>query len=184
MKANQEKANELEKTISIIEDKFEIPLQTQKLILQICWAQHDAQWFLKSKKKYGSSDGNLLNQEVIYSMGKIEARHVLNALGMSKEIISSIPEIFKVMNTLMDVLFPPLMKFRFVVLSEKEGLGIVEKCFIWEEVKKSKGESEYQCACNARHRGWLAATCSGGQIIINKLIPKGDAICEFRFVMQ
>ncbi|MFW9874432.1 MAG: hypothetical protein ACFFG0_15105 [Candidatus Thorarchaeota archaeon] len=35
----------------LLKDKYLIALETQKFILQMCWAQHDGQWFLKSKKK-------------------------------------------------------------------------------------------------------------------------------------
>ena len=148
------------------------------------WAQHDAQWFLKTKKRYGVKEGNELNQQVVFSAGKIEARHVLNGLNIQKGTVNSIPEIFKIMNTFMDVLFPNIMKFKFVVLSDKEGLGIVKKCFIWQMVQKSKTESEYFCACNYRHRGWLEAIGVKGKIIPVKRIPDGDKICEFRFLLE
>lgn len=132
----------------------------------------------------GVDQGNQLNQEVVFSMGKIEARQVLNALNIEKEKIVSIADFMEIANTMMDVLFPPVMKFDFFALSEKEGVARVEKCFIWEEVKKSKGESEYVCACNARHRGWLAAIGVNGRIEKIKFIPDGDDVCEFRFVLE
>ena len=34
-----------------VKDKYEIPLSTQKFILQMCMAQWDGQWYLKSKNK-------------------------------------------------------------------------------------------------------------------------------------
>jgi len=42
----------------IIKEKYDINLNTQKFILQMCWAQHDGQWFLKSKRKYGMKEAN------------------------------------------------------------------------------------------------------------------------------
>jgi hypothetical protein len=162
-------------------DKFQIPLKTQKFILQMCWAQHDGQWFLKTKKEFGIEKANNLNKNVIRSMGKIEARHTMNALGIHKGDIKSIPECFRLLKTMMDVLIPKVMKFKFYTESNNEGLAIVEKCFIWKEVQKSKKENEYICACNSRHKGWLDAIGVNGKIIPLKRISEGDIICEFRF---
>ncbi|NHI94841.1 MAG: hypothetical protein EAX96_20295 [Candidatus Lokiarchaeota archaeon] len=164
-----------------INERYKLSIDTQKFILQMCWAQHDSQWFLKSKKEFGIEDGNRLNQQVLKSMGKIEARHILNALGIERGSVHSMTEIFKIMNTIMDTLFPKIMKFDFIVNSEMEGLGIVKKCFIWNMVKKSKGEAEYTCACNFRHNGWLEALGVQGEIIPLKRISLGDEICEFKF---
>lgn len=165
----------------LIKEKYDIPLKTQKFILQMCWAQHDGQWFLKSKRRVGIEKANNLNQEVIHSVGKIEARHISNALGIRKGVIKSIPELFKIFNTIMEVLIPKVMKFKFFIKSENEGVAIVDKCFIWKEVQRSKKEEEYVCACNYRHRGWLEALDINGEIIPEKRISKGDDICKFRF---
>jgi len=165
-------------------EKYDLSLASQKFILQMCFAQMDGQWFLKMIRKYGLKDANEMNKRVISSMGKIEARHLLNALRIKKGAINSIPEVFKIMNTFMDVLIPKIMKFRFEVLSETEGLGIVKKCFIWEEVKKSGRESEHECACNSRHYGWLEAIGVNGDIIRVKRFPDGDDICIFKFVLN
>jgi hypothetical protein len=167
-----------------VKDKYKISLETQKFILQMCWAQHDSQYYLKAKKEFGIHKANQLNQRVIYSMGKIEARHVLTGLNIQPGSINSIPQIFKLMNTLMDLITPKVMKFQFLVKSETEGFGIVKKCFFWSMVQKSKAESEYTCACNFRHRGWLEAMGVQGEIIPLKLISKGDEICQFKFVLN
>ncbi|UCD00592.1 MAG: hypothetical protein JSV23_06795 [Promethearchaeota archaeon] len=167
----------------IQKEKYNIPLETQKFILQMCWAQHDGQWFLKSKRKYGINEANQLNQMVVSSIGKIEARHILNALGIKRASINSIPEIFKIMNTFMDVIIPKVMKFKFIIHSEREGIGLVEKCFVWKEVEKSKEAQEYICACNFRHRGWLEAMGVNGEIIPLKRISDGDDVCKFKFSM-
>ena len=150
----------------------------------MCWAQHDGQWSLKSKSTFGIEEGNKLNQRVIFSMGKIEAKHILSALGIRRGTVKTIPEIFKIMNTFMDVIIPKIMKFQFIVDSQKEGRGIVIKCFIWEEVKKSKKEKEYYCACNFRHRAWLEALDVDGEVIPLNRFPDGDNLCEFKFVLN
>ncbi|MFX0001704.1 MAG: hypothetical protein ACFE88_16455 [Candidatus Hermodarchaeota archaeon] len=167
----------------MVKDKYSIPLETQKFILQMCWAQHDGQWFLKSKKKHGINEANQLNQMVVFSMGKIEARHILNALGIKKGTVNTISELFKIINTFMEVIIPKVMKFKFFVYSETEGIALVEKCFIWKEVQKSKESSEYKCACNFRHKGWLEAMGVKGEIIPLKRISCGDEICEFKFII-
>ena len=168
----------------IIKEKYEIPLLTQKFLLQLCWARHDAQWFLKSKKEFGIEKVNVLNQKVIFSIGKIEAQHILNALGIRKGTIKSIANVFKIMNTFMDVIIPKVMKFKFLVHSENKGVAIVDKCFIWKEVEKSKTESEYVCSCNYRHRGWLDAMGVKGEIIAEKRFSNGDNCCEFKFILE
>ena len=83
----------------------------------------------------------------------------------------------------MDVIIPKIMKFKFLVHSETEGIALVEKCFIWKEVQKSKEDSEYKCACNFRHRGWLEAMGINGKIIPVKRFPDGDHRCEFKFIL-
>jgi len=168
----------------ILKEKYNIPLKTQKFILQMCWAQHDGQWFLKSKKKYGIKEANQLNQQIAFSIGKIEARYVLNALGIKKGSINSIPEIFKIVNSLMDAIIPKVMKFKFIVHSESEGIALVENCFIWKEVEKSKKASEYVCACTPRHRGWLAAMGVNVEIIPLKRLSEGDNVCKFKFILK
>ncbi|MFX0141097.1 MAG: DUF6125 family protein [Candidatus Hodarchaeota archaeon] len=169
---------------NIIKEKHEIPLATQKFVLQLCWARHDGQWFLKSKRKYGMKKANELNQKVIFSMGKIEARHILNALGIKKGSIKSIQELFRIINTIMDVIIPKVMKFRFFARSKNEGIAVVDKCFIWKEVQKSREASEYKCACNFRHRGWLEAMGINGKIIPVKRFSNGDDRCEFKFILS
>ncbi|MFX0186697.1 MAG: L-2-amino-thiazoline-4-carboxylic acid hydrolase [Candidatus Hodarchaeota archaeon] len=169
---------------NLIKEKYDIALATQKFLLQICMAQWDGQWFLKSKREYGIEQANQLNQRVIFSMGKIEARHILNALGIKKGSITSIPELIKIINTFMDVIIPKVMKFSFIAHSDTEGVGIVDKCFIWKEVEKSKAESEYKCACNHRHRGWLESMGVNGEIIPVKRFSNGDNCCEFKFILH
>ena len=117
-------------------------------------------------------------------MGKIEARHIMMGLGIEKGSIKTVPELFKLMNTFMDVIIPKVMNFEFIVDSITEGRGIVKKCFIWQMVEKSKTESEYFCACNYRHRGWLKAVGITGEIIPLKRISDGDDICEFKFILK
>lgn len=171
-------------TATAIDERFDIPLEAQKFVLQLCWAQHDAQWFLKSKRRLGIEAANELNQEVISSMGKIEARHILNTAGIPQDAVKSIPQIFKVMNTFMHVIVPEVMKFEMTAVSDTEGVGIVDKCYVWEEVRRSRGEAEYTCACNHRHRGWLEAMGVKGKILPVSRISDGDERCEFRFILQ
>lgn len=165
-------------------EKYNIPIETQKFILQMCWAQHDGQWFLKSKKKHGIKEANYLNQQALYSMGKIEARYILSALGIKKGTVKTLSEVIKVMNTFMDVIVPKVMKFKFIINSEKEGSGIVEKCYIWKEVEKSKEANEYECACNFRHKGWIDALGINAKIVPVKRIPDGDDLCEFQVILE
>ncbi|TFG07437.1 MAG: hypothetical protein EU539_05020 [Promethearchaeota archaeon] len=167
-----------------IKNKYQIPLKTQKFILQMCMAQWDSQWYLKSKKRFGVKETNKLNQNVVFSIGKIEVRHILSALGIKKGDIRTVSEMFKIMNTIMDILIPKFMKFNFVAKSENEGLARVDKCFIWKEVQKSKEAMDYVCACNFRHRGWLEAMSLNGKIIPLKRFSKGDDCCEFKFILE
>ena len=96
----------------------------------------------------------------------------------------TIPEVFKLINTFMHVFVPEIMEFELVTVSATEGVGLVNTCYVWEEVRRAKGEAEYLCACNARHRGWLEAMDVKGKILPVKRIPDGDDSCEFRFILQ
>lgn len=180
MLENQNKVRDKRK----IKEKYEIPLATQKFILQMSMAQWDGQWYLKSKKRYGIKEANELNQNIVFSMGKIEARHILNALGIKVGTVNSMAEIFKLFNTFMDLLIPKVMKFKFFADSETKGTAIVDKCFIWKEVMKSKDASDYECACNYRHRGWLEAMGVNGTIIALKRFSNGDDMCKFKFILN
>lgn len=116
---NQEKVRNKRK----IKEKYDIPLATQKFILQMTMAQWDGQWYLKSKKRYGINEANELNQNIVFSMGKIEARHILNALGIKDGTVNSMAKIFKIFNTFMDLLIPKVMKFNFFLnLKQREPL--------------------------------------------------------------
>ena len=84
------------------------------------------------KQVFGIEKTNNLNRDVIRSMGKIEARHIMNSLGIHKGDIKSIPGIFKLFNTFMDVLIPKVMKFKFYIESPSEILDI--------EIVSAKGE--------------------------------------------
>lgn len=177
--------NQYEKSATrVIKEKYEIPLETQRFVLQMTMAQWDGQWYLKSKKKYGFEEANELNQKVVFSIGKIEVRHILSALGIKKGDIKTVPEMFKMMNTIMDVLIPKVMKFKFIAQSENEGVAYVDKCFIWKEVQKSKESTDYVCACNFRHRGWLEAMGVNGKIIPLKRFSNGANRCEFKFILE
>ena len=99
----------MEEKLLLQKEKHEIPLQTQKFILQMCMAQWDGQWYLKSKKEFGLEKANELNQRVVSSFGRIEAKHILNSLGIKKGTIKTIPEVFKIMNTIMDTMIPKIM---------------------------------------------------------------------------
>jgi len=168
----------------VIREKYDIALKTQRFLLQICMAQWDGQWYLKSKKRYGFEEANELNQKVVFSIGKIEVKHILNALGIKQGDIKTVPEMFKMMNTIMDVLIPKVMKFKFIAQSENEGVAFVDKCFIWKEVQKSKDPTDYVCACNFRHKGWLEAMGVNGKIIPLKRFSNGDNCCEFKFILE
>jgi len=50
------------------------------------WAQHDGQWSLKTSRKHGYKEANRLNQEALFTMAKIEARYVLNALYIKRDL--------------------------------------------------------------------------------------------------
>lgn len=60
----------------------------------------------------------------------------------------------------------------------------MDKCFIWKEVQKSKDTSDYECACNFRHRGWLEAMGVNGKIIALKRLSNGDDMCKFKFILE
>ncbi len=165
-------------------EKYDLSPSNRIFILQMCWAQHDGQWFLKTSRKHDYKEANHLNQEVLFAIAKIEARYVLNALNIKRESIKSIQEISKIIITLMDVLFPKIMKMKHIIESDTIGYGIVKKCFIWDQVKKANVENEYECACFVRYRGWLKAMGVDANIIPLFRFPDGDDFCKFKFILN
>lgn len=150
----------------------------------MCWAQHDGQWFLKTSNKFGFKVANELNQKAIKSMGKIESRHIMNALGIKKGTIKSIHELLKFLNTGFDLGTPKgIMKYTFEILSDDEFLWSIKKCLIWELVKKAGNESDYVCCCDIRMSAWFDPLGFNVNKIVIKRFPDGDNICEFKFVV-
>ncbi|MFX1397954.1 MAG: DUF6125 family protein [Promethearchaeota archaeon] len=165
---------------TIVKDKYELPFETQKFLLQVCWVQHDGQWFLKTKDKFGKDVVNEINLKTTNSIGKIEAKHVLNALNIKKGSIKNIPELFKTINTFMDI-FIPITNLSLFIHSFNKGVGRIKKCVAWDNVKNSKGEKDYECSCLYRYRGWMEAMGVSGEIITKKRLSDGDNECIFEF---
>ena len=166
-------------------DKYELSLDSQKFILQMCWAQHDGQWFLKTTKKFGFEVANELNQTVIKSMGKITSRYILNALGIKKGELKSSYEISKFINTVLDLVHPkPFLKYEIEILSDREFFARVKKCLIWDLVRKAGNESDYTCCCDMRMRAWLAPLGFNIDVFVLKRLPDGDKMCESKVVIN
>jgi len=150
----------------------------------MCWAQHDAQWFLKTKKDRGFEEANQLNLRVISTIGRIEARHILNALRIKKGSIKTIPELFKVVNTIMDMVFPKVVKLKLIVQSDQVGVILVKKCVYWQEVKKAGVENEYICVCTNRTQSWVDTIGIKGELKTLKRFSDGDDRCLFEFKLN
>ncbi len=67
------------------------PAERRELLRELWWA-HDARWFLKVAQELGFDTANRLNQAVIRSMGKTEAKELMTRTGAQLANIGDIKE--------------------------------------------------------------------------------------------
>ncbi|MBY8982102.1 MAG: hypothetical protein KGD57_04075, partial [Candidatus Lokiarchaeota archaeon] len=122
-------------------------------ILRKNWLSHDARWQMAIVKKLGWEKGNKINKAIIKDMGKVMMQRLLNVIGVKK--ITNINDYIEICYTAMELYYPsPSMKYTFKKISENEISGIIEKCIIYDQVKKMKVDNFYECGCFSMRAGW------------------------------
>ncbi len=154
-----------------------LPPEVRAEIMRDNWISHDARWFLKVGTECGFETANKLNKAILKSMAKTEMRRLMNATGCGE--IGDAEELVELVNIAFDVYFPPSMIDWVSKATGKDSIvGIVNRCYVHEEVKRAGVTGMYECACGHRLEGWLAACDLKGEVRIVKSLMREDPICE------
>lgn len=146
-------------------------------LLRENWASHDARWYLKVGLECGFAVANKLNKDAVRSIGRTEIKRLLEATQSSE--IKTAEDFIKIQKIACEVYFPPpMLEGEIKVTGEDSFVGITTKCYGFEEVRKAGGTKTYECACGARHEGWLAACGLKGEVRILRSMMQGDPVCE------
>jgi len=155
------------------------PAEREKLLRDL-WVAHDGRWFLKAAEELGFDTANRLNQAIIRSMGKKEAKELMTRTGAQ---IADIGDIVEIIRTGGEIYWPEEHKHEMEVVGESLIVGRVLQCYVWANVKKA-GESAlayYRCAAPIRFRGWVEAFGVPGEVIASKDIDECKGSCEISF---
>ena len=146
-------------------------------LLRQNWASHDARWYLKVGLECGFDVANKLNKDAVRSIGRTEIKRLLKATQSSE--IKSAEDFIKILEIACEVYFPPpMLEGEISMTGEDSFIGITTKCYGFEEVRKAGGTKTYECACGARHEGWLAACDLEGEVRILSSMMQGDPVCK------
>ena len=146
-------------------------------ILRKNWMSHEARWQMAVFQEFGWEKGNKLNQAVIQEMGKVMMYRLAKALGISQ--IKNVEELEAVFSAAMHLYYPPpAFVYHFERLSNTSLLGVIEKCGIYENVKKAGVTDVYECGCFALHSGWFEALGVKVEEEPLKCLKWGDKTCQ------
>ena len=149
----------------------------REAILRDNWHSHDARWFLKTGLECGFDLANRLNKTTLKSMAKTEMRRILQAI--DNDVIETIEDLVEVIKIALEFYFPrPLLESEIKTVTENSVVGIVNRCLVFEEVKKAGVVAEYECACGCRFEGWLESCGFNSEVNIVKSLMRGDSFCE------
>lgn len=161
-----------------IEMRTEIKLtpEQREKILKENWISHDARWFLKVAQELGFDVASRLNQIVIRSMGKTEAKRFLRESGFGE--VRKIEDLLYIFEEGCRLYYPEEHEYEFKIMDKNTILGIVTRCIVFDAVKKAGVTDLYQCGCMTRHGAWLEAFGLDGEAFMRKSMMKGDNVCE------
>ena len=146
-------------------------------ILRKNWMSHEARWQMAVFQEFGWEKGNKLNQAVAREMGKVAMYRLMKALGGSQ--VKNVEELEAVCSAAMRLYYPPpAFVYHFEPLSNTSFLGVMEKCGIYENVKKAGVSDVYKCACFAMRSGWYEALAMEVEEELVKCLKEGDKACE------
>jgi hypothetical protein len=146
-------------------------------ILRKNWMSHEARWQMTVFEVLGWEKGNNLNETVIREMGKVMMYRLMNALGISQ--VRNVEELEAICSAAMDLYYPfPAFVYHFECLSDTSLLGVIEKCGIYENVKKAGVSDFYECGCFAMRSGWYDALGIEAEEELQSCLRRGDKGCE------
>ncbi len=158
------------------------PTGREKLLRDL-WVAHDGRWFLTAAAELGFEVANKLNQAVLKSMGKKEARELMTRTGTE---IANAGDFKAFLEMAAPLYWPEAHVYR---IDDPEGdmmVGHVIHCYVWENVNKAGATSFYRCAAPLRFRAWLEGLGIPGEVIGTKECDTCNGSCEisFRFDWQ
>jgi len=146
-------------------------------ILRKNWLSHDARWQMAVFQELGWEKGNKLNQVVAREMGKVAMYRLMKSLEISQ--VKNVEELEAVCLAAMSLYHPPpAFVYHFECLSNTSFLGVMEKCGIYENVKKAGVSDAYECGCFAMRFGWYEALGMEVEEELLKCLKWGDKACE------
>jgi len=153
------------------------PTEREKLLRDL-WVAHDGRWFLGVAAEFGFDIANRLNQAVLRSMGKKEAREFKNRSGAEIASASDFKEFLALAGPLY---WPEAHVYEICDPRGNMMTGRVIRCYVWEEVNKAGGLSLYQCAAPLRFRAWLEGLDIPGEVIATKECDTCNGSCDISF---
>ena len=153
------------------------PTDKEKLLRDL-WVAHDGRWFLKIAEEYGFDTANRLNQTIIKSMGKKEAKELMVRTGTEIENVSDFK---RFMNMAGPLYWPEGHEYEIEIAGDDLMVGRVLKCYVWENSKKAGALGLYRCAAPTRFRGWLEGLGVTGEVIATKECDTCNGSCEISF---
>jgi len=153
------------------------PTEREKLLRDL-WVAHDGRWFLKTAEEYGFDTANRLNQTIIRSMGKKEAKELMTRTGTQ---IADVDDIKTFMEMGGGIYWPEEHEYEIEIAGDNLILGHVLKCYVWENSRKAGALGPYRCAAPIRFRGWVDAFGVPGEVTGSSDVDRCNGSCEITF---
>ncbi len=148
----------------------------KEALLRDLWVAHDGQWFLKTAGEYGFGIANKMNMIVVKSMGRKEAKELMDRTGSR---IASVDDAVQFLRMGSDLYWPEEHEAEIEAMADGTVVGRILHCFVWANVNRGGGVKYYQCAAPTRFEGWVeamgvpaevkgsgeCATCNGSCVI-------------------
>jgi hypothetical protein len=153
------------------------PTERQALLRDL-WVAHDGRWFLGAAAEFGFDVANELNQAVIRSMGKKEAREMMLRTGTRIESAREYAQFVEMAGRLY---WPEEHKTEIEIVADDLVVGRVLHCYVWDEVSKAGALSFYRCAAPIRFRGWIEGLGLSGEVVGTGECDTCNGSCEISF---
>ncbi|MGD0765224.1 MAG: DUF6125 family protein [Dehalococcoidia bacterium] len=158
--------------------RAELKPEERAKLLRDLWIAHDGRWFLKIAEEFGFDTANRINQAIIRSMGKKEAKELMIRTGAR---IANIDDVKRFLEMGGDIYWPEEHKREMEVIGDSVILGRVLQCYVWSNVNKAGGLSAYRCAAVIRFRGWVDAFGVPGEVTGSSECDKCNGSCDISF---
>jgi len=158
--------------------RAELSPMEKAALLRDLWIAHDGRWFLAVAADLGFETANRLNQAVLNSMAKKEARELMTRTGTK---IADPGDFRKFLEMAGPLYWPEGHGYQIDDLEGNVITGHVSHCYVWENVNKAGGTSTYRCAAPLRFRAWLEGLGVPGEITGNGECDTCNGSCEISF---